>query len=59
MEEEGPSYLNDLNKVPDYLDEEPVESVGEVTQTLPVLFEVAEFIHKQASSQPEAIRNTA
>ena len=31
VEEEGPSYLNDLNKVPDYLDEEPVESISEVS----------------------------
>lgn len=29
QEEEGPSYLADLNKVPDFIDEAPVE-VGEV-----------------------------
>ena len=31
VEEEGPSYLNDLGKVPDYLDEEPVENTAEVS----------------------------
>ena len=25
VEEEGPSYLSDLNKVPDFVDEPPVE----------------------------------
>jgi len=25
QEEEGPSYLSDLNKVPDFIDEAPVE----------------------------------
>ena len=30
-EEEGPSYLADLNKVPDFIDEPPVE-VGEVSK---------------------------
>lgn len=34
VEEEGPSYLADLNKVPDYLDEEPVSNVGEVKHLL-------------------------
>ena len=29
VEEEGPSYLSDLNKVPDFIDEPPVE-VSEV-----------------------------
>jgi len=29
-EEEGPSYLSDLNKVPDFVDEPPVE-LGEVS----------------------------
>lgn len=29
VEEEGPSYLSDLNKVPDFVDEAPVE-VSEV-----------------------------
>jgi len=29
-EEEGPSYLTDLNKVPDFVDEPPVE-MGEVS----------------------------
>jgi hypothetical protein len=27
-EEEGTSYLADLNKVPDFIDEPPVEEVG-------------------------------
>ena len=31
-EEEGPSYLADLNKVPDFVDEAPIE-VGEVSFT--------------------------
>ena len=30
-EEEGPSYLADLNKVPDFVDEAPIE-IGEVRQ---------------------------
>lgn len=29
-EEEGPSYLSDLNKVPDFVDEPPVE-IGDVS----------------------------
>jgi hypothetical protein len=31
-EEEGPSYLADLNKVPDFVDEAPIE-MGEVSST--------------------------
>ncbi|PPQ77437.1 hypothetical protein CVT25_011019 [Psilocybe cyanescens] len=40
-EEEGPSYLADLNKVPDFIDEPPVE-VGEASEI---------FYQKQQSSQ--------
>jgi hypothetical protein len=35
-EEEGPSYLSDLNKVPDFVDETPVE-ISEVRPTINLL----------------------
>jgi hypothetical protein len=40
-EEEGPSYLADLNKVPDFIDEAPVE-VGEVS--FHVVFNLCRFL---------------
>lgn len=38
-EEEGPSYLADLNKVPDFVDEAPIEvgAVSLISQTCPSL----------------------
>jgi charged multivesicular body protein 5 len=36
VEEEGPSYLADLNKAPDFVDEAPVE-VGEVRTRYPLV----------------------
>ena len=57
-EEEGPSYLSDLKKVPDFVDEAPVE-VSEVSYSLfttPVL----QFAHmKQTPEQHEAVKTTA
>ena len=35
VEEEGPSYLSDLNKVPDFVDEPPVE-LSEASSLVPV-----------------------
>ena len=57
-EEEGPSYLSDLNKVPDFVDEAPVE-VSEVSCSL-FMAHVLQFAHmKQTPEQHEAVKTTA
>lgn len=56
-EEEGPSYLADLNKVPDFIDEPPVE-VGEVRiSTLKRWSEVLTML-QETPGRPEAIKTT-
>ena len=57
-EEEGPSYLSDLNKVPDFVDEAPVE-VSEVSCSL-FMAHVLQFAYmKQTPEQHEAVKTTA
>jgi hypothetical protein len=41
-EEEGPSYLSDLNKIPDFVDEAPVE-ISEVCPMINLLTYLAQF----------------
>ena len=56
-EEEGPSYLSDLNKVPDFVDEAPVE-VPEVRH-LVFLAKTSHIQPLQTPEQPEAVKTTA
>ena len=58
-EEEGTSYLSNINEVPDFIDEPPVEvGVGEVS---PAIFSIYAFLSlkvnfQQNPSRAEAIR---
>lgn len=59
-EEEGPSYLADLNKVPDFVDEAPQE-LGEVRHIphLPFLSPQLTFNYLQTPERQEAIKQTS
>ena len=53
-EEEGPSYLSNINAVPDFIDEAPVEEVR-----IAVHFKFRELTAiRQAVSRPEAVKAT-
>jgi hypothetical protein len=58
-EEEEPSYLKDLNNVPDFMDEAPVEEAGHSERILR-LFQPFLIIYIQRSAgHPEAIKTAA
>ncbi len=54
-EDEGASYLADINKVPDFIDEAPLD-IEEVR--LPPIFDTTISAYTQAT-KPEALRTTA
>ena len=48
VEEEGPSYLSDLNKVPDFIDEPPVE-IPEVSSCCSLCGKTSDIFHRHLS----------
>ena len=57
VEEEGPSYLSDLNKVPDFIDEPPVE-VSEVRMLCAFCCSLMLMLLPQTPEQKEAVKTT-
>jgi hypothetical protein len=60
VEEEGPSYLADLNKAPDFIDEAPLEDTEvRMRRLLPTAFVLTpRTFLQQSQATPEAIKTT-
>ena len=58
VEEEGPSYLSDLNKVPDFVDEPPVEVPEVCTLSAIATVRCTSLTLLQTPEQKEAVKTT-
>jgi len=54
-EEDAGSYLNDLNRAPDFVDEAPIEEASEIL-SLYISRDTQQTFSQTESSRPEAIR---